>query len=88
MSDELALLARVSFTGTAMMGPIVLVAVIRKGNPSKGIIVISSLAFLTYLMSLMGIVPDHLGTVRLDLILYLFLLLSTLAIQFIKKTLH
>ena len=68
-----------------MMAPVVLVAVIRKERPAKGIILISSLAFLTYLMSLMGIVPDHLGTVRLDLILYLFLLLSTLAIQFIKK---
>jgi len=84
MSDELALLARVSFTGTAMMAPIVLVAVIRKGKPVKAIIVISSIAFLTYLMSVIGIVPDHMGSMRLDLILYLFLLLLTVAIQALK----
>ncbi len=45
MSDELALLARVSFTGTAMMAPIVLMAVIKKTKPAKGIILISFLAF-------------------------------------------
>ena len=85
MSDELVLLARVSFTGTAMMAPIVLVAVIRKESPAKGIILISSLAFLTYLLSLLSIVPDHLGPLRLDLALYLFLLMLAVAIQFIKE---
>ena len=81
MSDELALLARVSFTGTAMMAPIVLMAVIGKKKPSKGIILISSLALGIYLLSLAGLVPDHIGVLRLDLSLYLFLLVSVLAIS-------
>jgi len=85
MSDELALLARVSFTGTAMMAPIVLLAVIRKTKPERGVILISSLAFVTYLLSLAGVVPDHLGALRLDLALYLFLLVSVLLLTGLKK---
>lgn len=85
MSDELALLARVSFTGTAMMAPVVLMAVISKTKPDKGIILVSALAFVTYLISLLGVIPDHVGSARLDLILYLFLILSVTTIQFIRK---
>jgi len=85
MSDELALLARVSFTGTAMMAPVVLTAVIKKSNPAKEIIVISFLAFITYLLSLAGVVPDHIGTLRLDLSLYLFLVVAVSILTLIKK---
>ena len=85
MSDELALLARVSFTGTAMMAPIVLMAVIKKGRPPRVVILISFLAFITYLLSLAAIIPDHVGALRLDLALYLFLVISVLATTLIKK---
>jgi SSS family solute:Na+ symporter len=85
MSDELALLARVSFTGTAMMAPIVLMAVIRKSKPDRGVILISFLAFATYLLSLAGVVPDHLGALRLDLALYLYLIISVLLLAVLKK---
>jgi SSS family solute:Na+ symporter len=85
MSDELALLARVSFTGTAMMAPIVLMAVISKGKPSKGIIVISAVAFIIHLLSLAHLVPDAIGGIRLDLLLYLFLVIATLLIVLMKK---
>ncbi len=85
MSDELALLARVSFTGTAMMAPIVLMAVLSRGKPAKEHIVISSLAFTCYLLSLAKVVPESLGGVRLDLILYLFLFISTLTIILLKR---
>lgn len=83
MSDELALLARVSFTGTAMMAPIVLMAVIGNKKPARAIIPVSFLAFLTYLLSLAGLVPSHVGNLQLDLALYLFLLISTLTIHFL-----
>ncbi|MFH0757975.1 MAG: sodium:solute symporter family protein [Bacteroidota bacterium] len=85
MSDELALLARVSFTGTAMMAPIVLMAVITRRKPAKEVILISSLALIIYLLSLAGVVPDHVGLLKLDLSLYLFLVVSVLALTFIKK---
>jgi SSS family solute:Na+ symporter len=86
MSDELALLARVSFTGTAMMAPVVLMAVIKKTSPPRAIILVSSLAFVSYLMSLIGIIPDHVGSLRLDLFLYLFLIIAVSAIAFIRNT--
>lgn len=85
MSDELALLARVSFTGTAMMAPIVLMAVIKKGRPPGVVILISFLALMTYLLSLAAVIPDHVGALRLDLALYLFLVISVLAANFISK---
>jgi len=85
MSDELALLARVSFTGTAMMAPIVLMAVIKKRKPAKGVILISVFALITYLLSLVGLVPDHIGALRLDLSLYLFLIVSVLTLLLLKK---
>jgi len=83
MSDELALLARVSFTGTAMMAPIVLMAVIGKKKPPRAIILVSFLAFITYLLSLAGVIPSHVGGLQLDLALYLLLIISTLTIRFL-----
>jgi SSS family solute:Na+ symporter len=85
MSDQLALLARVSFTGTAMMAPIVLMAVIGKMPPPKGIIAISSGALITYLLSLAGVVPDAIGGLRLDLCLYLALVVASVIAIVIKK---
>ena len=85
MSNELALLARVSFTGTAMMAPVVLMAVMSKGKPSRGIILISFLAFVIYLLSVVGVMPDFVGALRLDLSLYLFLIVSVLALLLLKK---
>lgn len=85
MSDQLALLARVSFTGTAMMAPIVLMAVISKGKPAKGFILVSSIALITYLLSLGGMVPESIGGLRLDLCLYLFLIIASSIILIIQK---
>ena len=85
MSDELALLARVSFTGTAMMAPIVLMAVIKKSKPAKSTILVSLLAFFTYLLSLGNVVPDFVGSLRLDLALYAFLVTSTLFVELIVR---
>ncbi len=87
MSDQLALLARVSFTGTAMMAPIVLMAVIKKRKPAKEVILISFLALIIYLLSLAGVVPDHIGALNLDLTLFLFLAVSVITLSLIRKTL-
>ena len=47
----------------------------------KGFIVISFMAFVTYLLSVVGVVPDHVGTLRLDLSLYLALFVLTIVIN-------
>ncbi len=68
-----------------LMAPIVLMAVIGKRRPPKAVILISSMALVTYLLSLAGVVPDHVGTLRLDLFLYLFLIVSALLISLRRK---
>lgn len=85
MSDQLALLARVSFTGTAMMAPIVIMAVVKQVPPPKGIIVVSFIAFLIYLLSLAGVVPGKIGALRLDLALYAFLIVAVSLIILVSK---
>lgn len=73
MSDEIALLARVSFTGTSMFAPVVLAAVILKGKPGKELIPVSLIALIIYLLSLAGIISDKVGSLKLDILLYIIL---------------
>lgn len=85
MSNEIALLARVSFTGTSMFAPVVLAAVILKDKPGKELIVISLLALLTYLASLAGLLPSVIGSLRLDILLYIILSITTMSSIFVRK---
>ena len=84
MSNELAMLARVSFTGTSMIAPIVLGAVIYK-NPPKSLIVLSAVAFFVFLLSLLDVVPSMLGEFRLDFSLYIALAVITTIILLTHK---
>jgi SSS family solute:Na+ symporter len=76
MTDELVLLARVSFTGTSMIAPVVLGAVIFK-NPPKGLLLISSLGLGYFILSLVEIVPNQLLGQPLDIVMYGILALAT-----------
>jgi len=91
MSDELVLLARVSFTGTSMIAPVVLGAVIFK-NPPKSLLVISSIALGYFVLSLAGFVPDRFGEFPLDFVMYCVLFVLTLILMlshhFTQKTTH
>jgi SSS family solute:Na+ symporter len=90
MSDELVLLARVSFTGTSMIAPVVLGAVIFK-HPPKSLLILSSFALGYFILSLLGIVPDKIAGQSLDFVMYgiLALITSVLMIRhhFTQKTL-
>jgi SSS family solute:Na+ symporter len=68
-SDQLVLLARVSFAGTALMGPLILAAVMTRSTPGREIIVISALGLTLFILALLGVIPDNPGGVRIDLIL-------------------
>ncbi|MGB3585843.1 MAG: sodium:solute symporter family protein [Tunicatimonas sp.] len=68
-SDQLALLARVSFAGTSMLAPMILAAVLTHGKLGKEIIFATALALLTFLASLLGLIPTSVGPIRLDLFL-------------------
>jgi SSS family solute:Na+ symporter len=91
ISDELVLLARVSFTGTSMVAPVILGAVIFK-NPPRELLWLSSIALGYFILSIIGIVPDRFGNTPLDFLLYCILFVITLAIMvrhhFIQKTPH
>lgn len=72
-SDQLVLLARVSFNGTALVGPMVLAGVLLKKAPGMEIVGATAAALVIFLLSLIGMLPDMIGPARLDLLL-LFLL--------------
>lgn len=68
-SDQLVLLARVSFAGTALMGPLILAAVLTRSAPGHEVIVISALGLTLFVLALLGVIPDNPGGVRIDLLL-------------------
>jgi SSS family solute:Na+ symporter len=76
-SDRLVLLARVSFAGTALAAPMILAAILRERPPSKWIVVLTALAILVFLLSLLEIIPDTVGFLRMDIMLLLILGLFT-----------
>ncbi|MCF6333990.1 MAG: hypothetical protein L3J11_11965 [Draconibacterium sp.] len=78
MGDQIALLARVSFTGTSLFAPVVLAAVAMKSRPGKELIVISMIALLAFIGSQAGLIPSKIGVIQLDILLYIFISGSTL----------
>ena len=70
-SDELVLLARVSFAGTALLAPLIFAAVLSSRTLSSGIIVATGVGLLLFLLSVAGFLPDSVGPLRMDLALLL-----------------
>lgn len=91
MSDELVLLARVSFAGTSMIAPVVLGAVMFK-NPPKELIWLSTLALVTFVSSLVGIIPSVIAGYPLDFLMYCILFIITFILMLrhhlTQKTTH
>ena len=71
--DQLVLLARVSFAGTAIMGPFIIAAILAPQPPGTEIIIATGLGLLIFLCSLVQIVPDTVFSIRLDLLIFLSL---------------
>ena len=67
--DQLAILARVSFAGTSMLAPLILSAVLSEKKPHPLIIVSTAAALVIFLASLLGVIPNHVGPIRMDLFL-------------------
>jgi len=80
MSDELVLLARVSFAGTSMIAPVVLGAVIFS-KPPKALIGVSAFALTFFILSIVGIVPDKYFDLPLDFLMYIILFVLTTVIM-------
>ncbi|MEN8202349.1 MAG: sodium:solute symporter family protein [Bacteroidota bacterium] len=85
IGDELVLLARMSFAGTAMISPIVIIGVISKRTPGKEIIIASSIALLLFLLSLFNLFPAEIMGWRLDLALMIVLFIISVISIFVRK---
>jgi SSS family solute:Na+ symporter len=77
-SDELVLLARVSFAGTAMMGPLIILGIFSRKPMGIMMIVASGMALLTFILSQASLIPAMVGPLRMDL--FLMILLTCLAL--------
>jgi len=79
-SDELVLLARDSFAGTAIMGPLIISAIFSKRAPGTVLIGATGLGLLAFLLSRVNLFPfpDTVMGVRLDL--FLFAALTLIAV--------
>ena len=77
-SDELVLLARVSFAGTSMLAPLVLACILSRKPPGVEVIAVTALALAVFLGSLLEIIPSTLMGIRLDLLLLLAIGVFTL----------
>ncbi len=85
MSDELALLARTSFTGTSMMAPVVFVAVLTKEKPPLSVLFFSFSGLVILLLSLFHVIPQEVGRFRVDFLLYLYLAAGTAGVMVWRK---
>lgn len=66
-SDQLVLLARVSFAGTAIMAPMVLSAVFLKIKPGQELIYLTFAGLAAFILSLLNVIPDQMAGIRMDL---------------------
>lgn len=76
-SEHLVLLARTSFAGTAMLGPLILVGILSKKRPGLLIPISTLLALLVFVISNAGVIPERFGPVEMEIILFTFLLVVT-----------
>jgi SSS family solute:Na+ symporter len=86
IGDELVLLARMSFAGTSMIVPIVLIGVMSKRKPGIEIIIFSAMSLLVFLLTLFNIIPSVLYNMRVDLGLYILLLSMSVVSILVRKT--
>lgn len=84
-SDQLVLLARVSFAGTALMGPFILAGILARRAPGIEIIVATGIALAVFLGSVLGVVPQVVGPLRLDLLLLIALGAIALASSVLRR---
>ena len=70
-NDQLVMLARVSFAGTAMIAPMVLVAVLCRTHSRPEIPCAAAVALIVFLISTFGLLPSKIIGFRLELLVLL-----------------
>lgn len=84
-SDQLVLLARISFAGTAMMGPLVILGIFSKKPMGKFMIIFSGLGLAAFVLSQVGVLPSMVGPFRMDLFLMIILAALGFGNYLVKK---
>lgn len=85
-TEHLVLLARTSFTGTAMMGPMILVGILGSKKRSLIMPVVTLAALLIFISAKLGFIPSKIWAFEIELFLFLGLALSTLIEVGISKS--
>ena len=87
-SDELVLLARTSFAGTSLLAPMIFTGIFHKSADRLPIIPIATLiGIIIFVGSLLGVIPNSLFGIRVDLlILAVLTIIALVAIQLNKKS--
>jgi len=84
-SDELVLLARLSFSGTGIMGPMIILGILSKKPMGSFMIWSSALALLIFILSQLNVVPQNIYSFRVDLALMILLSLGAFINYRLKK---
>ncbi len=88
-SDQLVMLARVSFAGTSLLAPMIFYAILSKHKPGMEIIVFTCIGLIFFILSLLKTIPNEVLNVRMDLFLLLSLgiitILSVIIRNFVNK---
>ena len=77
-SDELVLLARLRFSGTALMGPMIILGIFSNRPSGITMIILSLLALLIFILSNLGWFPKNILSLKTDLFLMIILGLAGL----------
>lgn len=85
-SDQLVLLARVSFAGTSLMAPMIFAAILSKQSPGPEIVVLTATGLLIFLGSLFGFLPSVLAGIRIETFILLCLSIVAIFSLFYRKS--
>lgn len=84
-SDELVLLARLSFSGTAIMGPLIILGILADKPQGNFMVWMSLLGLLVFILTQLNVFPQHFGPLRMDLLLMIVLSLAAFLNYFAKR---
>lgn len=85
-TEHLVLLARTSFTGTAMMAPMILVGILSSKKLSNLMPMVTFLALILFILAKTDAIPSKIGSLQIEILLFLFLALSVIVeVVLLKK---
>ena len=72
-SDVLVLLARLSFSGTAIMGPLIILGIIAEKPQGRFMIWMSLIGLIVFILTQLNVFPQYFGPLRMDLMIMIIL---------------